>query len=716
MTAGTDAGTGTSAAGSDESLDWLPEPAVRAGRALQPVLSAFGRDDSLSELARQAAGFAADPPVIAITAVAAAYGLTPSVTSCTPDQLATLAGPSIAIVDGEPVAVAVGRKPGAPTVTAASNASIPVVSFTTGREFRRAERATGAAAVLGRRLRPARSGLVLAVLAGVLLALPSVVVAGLAKTFVNKYLIGGSIQWLDAVLIAFVLAAVLQVGLSALQQAAMTRCSRKMSITMSADYLWHLLRLPIPHFVARPAGDLGFLMNLNDKTATALGRRLTTTFMSVVIALITGVFLARFSGWLMLIVLGLTALSVLAVQLVSKRLAPIARDLTTAQAEMFGTATGGISSIESLKANGAEESLFGRWASSYSRTLVLDQRMGVVNATVNAIPNLSVLLMTTAVVGVGGAQVIAGSITLGDLVGFQSLLMPFLAANTTVLNSSALLRRVISETRKLDETDRLPIDTGIAAAESTLPVGGAAKLAGALEVRCLTFGYQPGGPPLIEDLDLRLKPGTRVALVGGSGSGKSTVARLVTGQLEPWAGEILFDGRPRHAHPPAVLAHSVAFVQQEVYLFDGTVAENLTLWDPTVPESDVVRAAQDACIHDEVSAFPGGYSARILEGGRNLSGGQRQRIEIARALAGNPRLLVLDEATSALDSVTEGLVDAGVRRRGCTCLIVAHRLSTIRDCDEIVVLDRGLVVERGTHEALLAASGAYARLVGDMPQ
>ena len=167
----------------------------------------------------------------------------------------------------------------------------------------------------------------------------------------------------------------------------------------------------------------------------------------------------------------------------------------------------------------------------------------------------------------------------------------------------------------------------------------------------------------------------------------------MTGQLEPWAGQILFDGRPRHEHPPAVLAHSVAFVQQEVYLFDGTVAENVTLWDPTVPESDVVRAARDACIHEEVSAFPGGYSARILEGGRNLSGGQRQRIEIARALAGNPRLLVLDEATSALDSVTEGIVDANLRRRGCTCLIVAHRLSTIRDCDEIVVLDRGRVVE-----------------------
>ena len=694
---------------SAESLEWLPESAVQVGRALRPVLRAYGRDDSVAELARQAGGFASEPPLVAVSAVARSYGLSPSVRQCTPDELAALAEPYVAIVDGVPIGVGAGT---APPVAE----TIPVASFTRTREFRRAEQSTSTAAMLARRFGPARSGLVLAVLAGVLLALPSVVVAGLARTFVDKYLVGGSVQWLEAVLIAFVLAAVLQVGLSALQQAAMTRCSRAMSITMSADYLWHLLRLPVAHFVARPAGDLGFLMSLTDRTATTLGRRLVMAMMNVVIGVVTGIFLVRFSGWLTLTVLGLTAASVVAVQLLGKRVAPIARDLTTAQAEMFGTATGGISAIESMKANGAEESLFSRWASSYSRTLVLDQRMGVVNATVNAIPNLSVLLMTTAVIGIGGAQVIAGSITLGDLVGFQSLLVPFLAATSVVLNASALLRKVISDGRALDETDRLPIDVGTAASEGSPPFAGSAKLAGALEIRGLTFGYTPGGSPLIENFDLRLEPGTRVALVGGSGSGKSTVARLVTGQLEPWAGEIRFDGRPRHEHPAAVLAHSVAFVQQEVYLFDGTVAENLTLWDPTVPEADVVRAAQDACIHDEVSAFPGGYSARILEGGRNLSGGQRQRIEIARALAGNPRLLVLDEATSALDSVTEGIVDGNLRRRGCTCLIVAHRLSTIRDCDEIIVLDRGHVVERGTHDALLAVGGPYARLVGDMPQ
>jgi ABC-type bacteriocin/lantibiotic exporter with double-glycine peptidase domain len=305
--------------------------------------------------------------------------------------------------------------------------------------------------------------------------------------------------------------------------------------------------------------------------------------------------------------------------------------------------------------------------------------------------------------------------SVGMLVAFQSLLASFAQPVDNLMGLAANLQQAQADLRRLDDVLAYPCDSSrVAEAANGQRTDAADKLEGALELREVSFGYSRLEQPLLDRFSLKLAPGQRVALVGGSGSGKSTVAKLIMGIHQPWSGDILFDGKPRASIAPAVLHASVASVDQDIYLFSGTVRDNLTLWDASLPEPDMVRAAHDAAIHGAIVSRSGGYDAEVSEAGANFSGGQRQRLEIARALAINPRVLVLDEATSALDPATEQEIDGNLRRRGCTCVIVAHRLSTIRDCDEIVVMERGRIVERGSHETLLRQGGAYARLLGEI--
>ena len=309
----------------------------------------------------------------------------------------------------------------------------------------------------------------------------------------------------------------------------------------------------------------------------------------------------------------------------------------------------------------------------------------------------------------GGYKVMGGELSMGMLVAFQTLMGSFLGPTRSLVSLGSELQEVRGNLVRLDDVLRHPL-APLPADRGGQPTG-PGRLEGALELDGLEFGYNPTKPPLISGFDLCLRPGARVALVGGSGSGKSTLARLIAGLYEPWQGRILFDGEGRQAVPRSLLTCSVALVDQDTHLFEGTTRDNLTLWDPTISDADVVRAARDAAVHELISHRPGGYDGHIEEGGRNFSGGQRQQLELARALAGTPSILLLDEATAALDPVTEQAVDRALRRRGCTCVIVAHRLSTIRDCDEIIVLDGGRVVQRGTHDELVGQPGAYARLL-----
>jgi NHLM bacteriocin system ABC transporter peptidase/ATP-binding protein len=508
-------------------------------------------------------------------------------------------------------------------------------------------------------------------------------------------------------------------ALTALQGRYLLRLEARLSLGNSSRFFWHVLRLPIEFFNQRYAGEIGNRVHINDRVAGLLSRDLATTALSLMVIVIYALLMLQYDLILSLVSVVTAVINVLVLRHVAARRAVLSQRMQQDRGKLMGTAMGGLQTIETLKAGGSESDFFARWAGHQAKVVNATQQLQLTELFLGAVPPLLLSVNVALVLGIGGLRVIDGHLTMGMLMAFQSLTLAFLNPVNRLVGLGGQLQELQSGLNRLDDVLRAPVDQSTRDLAEPLTRGddaqtsadGASKLEGYLTLREVSFGYSRLDPPLIDRLSLELKPGSRVALVGGSGSGKSTVARMVAGLYEPWTGEILFDGRPRAEVPRAVLSQSLAVVDQDISMFEGTLRDNLTLWDPTVSENRLTDAAKDACIHDDITARPGGYGASMEEAGRNFSGGQRQRLEIARALVVNPRILVLDEATAALDPTTEKLIDDNLRRRGCTCLIVAHRLSTIRDCDEIIVLEKGQVVQRGTHSELVAQGGAYAHLI-----
>jgi ABC-type bacteriocin/lantibiotic exporter with double-glycine peptidase domain len=389
----------------------------------------------------------------------------------------------------------------------------------------------------------------------------------------------------------------------------------------------------------------------------------------------------------------------------------LSRLLVGEQAALNATTAYGAITMETIKAGGLEADYYARWEGTAVRVGEVRQQIAVSSQLYNSMPVVLRTLVYALVLCVGGLRVIDGTLTIGSLVAFQTLLSFFSAPVVQIVSFASLLQHAQNLVRRLDDVLDEPIDSACdPRVQNSTYTNGSARLDGALTIQDISFGFKPTVPPLIEHFDLSVAPGARVAVVGASGSGKSTLVRLVAGLYEPWTGTVLVDGKRRHEIPRQVLNNSVAMVEQRIALFAGTVRDNLTLWDDTISDDDVVRAAVDAQIHDDIVSRAGAYSSRMDDGGANWSGGQRQRFEIARALVRDPSLLLFDEATSALDAETEAAVEAALRRRGCTLLIVAHRLSTVRDADLILVMDKGRVVEHGRHDELMALDGHYALL------
>ena len=561
----------------------------------------------------------------------------------------------------------------------------------------------------------ASGGLTHAIACALLLAVLALTVPFAASLFVDR-VVGENEPW--GLLLAGVLAAAgcLVYGIAWLKGWLLRRLAIRMSIVAGNRCVSRLLRLPVEYFSHRLVGELTTRIFSIDRIARGLSELLLGLLVDVAMSAVFLAAMIAYDPLLALLVLGLAVLNALLLRPVARIRSEEAVALRHEQGWLTGVGTLMLSHADTLRMTASEDRMFARWGGHQARELRAHQRFAELGYLIAATPGLLKILGAAAVLAVGATRVMAGELTMGALLAFYLLSVLFLEPAGRFVEFALERQTLLTDMQRLDDITETPRDPGLKRL-ADLPEGiatfnGRLRLAGHVELRDVTFGYNRNRPPLIDGFSLVVKPGQRIAVVGPSGSGKSTLARLVAGILHSWSGEILFDGRPRHEIPPEVVSRSLSMVDQHVVLFSATVRDNLTLWNAAVPDDDIVAAARDADIHDEILGRPLGYSTRVDEDGGNLSGGQRQRLEIARALVGNPTVLILDEATSALDPATEVRVDDALRRRGVSCLIVAHRLSTVRDCDQIIVMNEGKEEQRGTHDELLAdADGLYHRLV-----
>ncbi len=590
-----------------------------------------------------------------------------------------------------------------------------VLTFKPGENFEKGNEKKGLLNSLASRVAHSKMSVTYIILVSLFLVIPGLVIPSFTKIFIDKYLVNGITEFIMPLLLVMSGILLINSALVYLQQYYLLRLETKLALTTSSKFLWHVFHLPIAFFTQRYSGEIGNRVSLNDKVAKLLSGDLANSALNVIVVVFYALLMFSYDVLLTVIGIAMATLNIVALRFVSRARKDANRNFMNENGKLLGTTTSGISMIETLKASGRENDFFTTWTGYLAKVMNTQQELGWLTTRLNAIPPLLMSLTTTIILGVGAMRVMDGQMTLGMLVAFLYLMNNFMGPVNQLVKVGSLLQETEGDMGRIDDVLNYEKASEFEE-ESTSPKNmihedNLHKLTGHFEMQNVSFGYNTTMPALIKDFSLKLKPGSRVALVGGSGSGKSTIARLASGLYDPWEGNIFFDKKLRKDIPRPIMTESIAVIDQDVLMFKGSIQENIAFWDSKIPEKHIIQSARDAAIHDVVAARANAYDSEVMERGANFSGGQQQRLEIARALALNPSILFMDEATSALDPQSEKIVMDNIKKRGCTCLIVAHRLSTIMDCDEIIVMEFGKIAERGTHQELMKNNGSYAQLI-----